>query len=237
MHIFWSIVLETLLLLLGALTIVVRANLKYGTFVRRTFTTRNLNCGAVLRRIFTARKAVVGIPPKPTFLTMPGELRNKIYRLVLLSESITISKGRSAKPALFSTCRQIYQETTAIFYLENYWTIDVYDWDLSVYEAFHDQVRMEHGIPEELTSININTGSYWKKGNLIKLLQRLHKDQLTYGDYVYAAEQDDKEAIIHGAFYIVGCLHKHSWHDIEQVLQIYLNEAVGGIDGCEWEDE
>jgi hypothetical protein len=175
--------------------------------------------------------------PKPTFLTLHGEIRNHIYRLVLLSEdNITISKGPSVKPALFSTCRQIYKESAATFYLENKWIIDLPDWDSSVFEAFYDQVRVQCGITEELSIRWDNSGSCWKRSKMLKFLQHLHKDPQVIST-TYETQHGVGIATISGAFAIVARLHKHSWHDIEQVLEIYLNEVVRDKQGWKCECE
>ena len=53
------------------------------------------------------------------FFKLPGELRNSIYNLLLVSqtpESATYGKGSGVKTAILSTCRTIYDEATQILY-------------------------------------------------------------------------------------------------------------------------
>ena len=69
-------------------------------------------------------------PPFP-FLSLPSELRNNIYRLLLTSSSpeiasspnILLTRTSNAllniHPALLLTCRQINAEATSILYAEN----------------------------------------------------------------------------------------------------------------------
>ena len=241
MHI-WSIVLETLLLLLGAHTIVVRANLKYGTFVRRTFTIRNLEYINFVPRIFIGRNAVVPTRSKPAFLKLPGELRSKIYRLALITDkrAIRVSKGRSFEPALLSTCRQIQEEATNIFYLANNWTVDFYDWDYSVYQAFMHHVRVERGMVDfsrhQTENFWMNTGSLKKKkGNLCRLLRFLHEtDDCSFFDY--ETDKGPYPANFTAVFGILSRMKKHPWCDFEPVLEIYLTEIARRECGWDWEE-
>ena len=240
MDIVWSIVLETLLLLLGALTIVVRANPKYGTFLRRTFNIRNLGYINIVPPIFIARTAVVPTRFKPAFFELPGELRNKIYRLVLITDkrAIIVSKGRSFEPALLSTCRQIQKEATNIFYLGNSWTVDFYDWDYSAYQTFMYDVRVQRGLVDfshQTENFWTNTGSTKKKSNLLKLLRFLHEtDDCSFFDY--EIDKGPYVANFTAVFGILSRMKKHPWCDVEPVLEIYLTEIARGECGWDWEE-
>jgi len=61
-------------------------------------------------------------------LGLPGELRNHIYRLVLL-ESIDVYVDRSnyKQPPLLRTCRKMRKEALQIFYKENRFMVAVRD--------------------------------------------------------------------------------------------------------------
>ena len=73
---------------------------------------------------------------KPTFMTMPGEIRNAIYRL-LLTNQYTYSQEyrirRPLYPAILGTNRQIYRESVSILHGENIWItakVDARFWPL-----------------------------------------------------------------------------------------------------------
>ncbi|KAI9810695.1 MAG: hypothetical protein M1826_003483 [Phylliscum demangeonii] len=56
------------------------------------------------------------------FLSLPGELRNQIYRLVFVDKviiNITSGQGLARSAALLRTCRLVYQEGRQILYGEN----------------------------------------------------------------------------------------------------------------------
>ena len=63
--------------------------------------------------------------PQSKFLELPGEIRNKIYRLVLVSDdNIDITITPTPEPALLNVCRTTLEEATTIYYLENSFTAD-----------------------------------------------------------------------------------------------------------------
>ncbi|KAK5725693.1 hypothetical protein LTR15_003883 [Elasticomyces elasticus] len=67
------------------------------------------------------------VPIEHTLLGLPPEMRNAIYRYVLVkSNTIEVSPGRpyAYKPAFLSTCRQIRAEADGIFMNENKFTTD-----------------------------------------------------------------------------------------------------------------
>lgn len=58
--------------------------------------------------------------PKCFLLDISGELRNRIYREVLvLPESVHVASTGYEHPALLHTCKQVRQEATSIFFQEN----------------------------------------------------------------------------------------------------------------------
>lgn len=72
--------------------------------------------------------------PNPSpLLNLPGELRNRIYRLTL-PETVTVNSATFPEPPLL-TCKKIRQEASAIFYSESNFNIDLTDWDSTAYMA------------------------------------------------------------------------------------------------------
>ena len=64
--------------------------------------------------------------PKPGLLTIPGELRNSIYHMLLTNQYVDQSKPLDytpLHPAILRTNRQIYREAASIFQRENSWII------------------------------------------------------------------------------------------------------------------
>lgn len=67
-------------------------------------------------------------PPKaePHLLGIPGELRNQIYRLILVQDDpIKLTPTDHEQPALLRTCKQIRDEATSIFIEENQFSHEI----------------------------------------------------------------------------------------------------------------
>jgi hypothetical protein len=116
-------------------------------------------------------------PPKQSqskLLTIPGEIRNQIYRHVIVSDSkIRITNTPIPEPALLKTCSTIRRETIAIYYLENSFDIDCPNWRHSVYQEFYKIYRRHVTAAEQARVDNvfwINTGAWTCKANLLEFL-------------------------------------------------------------------
>ncbi|KAK5676041.1 hypothetical protein LTS10_011330 [Elasticomyces elasticus] len=72
-------------------------------------------------------------PAGPTLLTIPPEMRNRIYREALVQGNIYMSRccpffgPLPDEPALLSVCHQIREEALSIYYCENKFSFGVYD--------------------------------------------------------------------------------------------------------------
>ncbi|MCJ1228709.1 hypothetical protein MMC12_005370 [Toensbergia leucococca] len=66
--------------------------------------------------------AVKPIPAKIGFMSLSGELRNRVYRLVFTGEHVNFlsRQGFCRSGSLLRTCKQVYQEGRTILYAENY---------------------------------------------------------------------------------------------------------------------
>lgn len=85
----------------------------------------NINVAPRNRSLFQGGKpksSTRSVPVKKTFVKLPPEIRNQIYRLVFVTKE-NIDFGRpvnfSRSAALLRTCRQVYYEGRSILYSEN----------------------------------------------------------------------------------------------------------------------
>lgn len=63
-------------------------------------------------------------------LDLPGDLRNRIYRFVLVSgEEIEVESTGPGEPALLRTCKTTREESIDIYYSENFFNIQIADWN------------------------------------------------------------------------------------------------------------
>lgn len=73
-------------------------------------------------------------PAKTSLLTLPPEMRNRIYRFALVETQeifIKASEKPPNHPPLICTCRQIWYECANIYYQENKFTFDIDNNDAS----------------------------------------------------------------------------------------------------------
>lgn len=166
--------------------------------------------------------------PRAAFIDLTGELRNRIYRLVLVEEKkIELSKlNRFSKPGLLSTCKQIRSETVKIFYVENKWEIDCPDGECSLRHNFFERDYLRHGIARsDIKTYCSDSGSYYKKNNLLHFIKSSHEDS---GDRhpSYISNADPVTSAITGAFEIAERMRKQSWADVEKVLEVYLEQVA-----------
>lgn len=107
-------------------------------------------------------------------LSLPAELRNKIYKCCLIADdiddteiptilrkgvcSVLITKDLKL-PALLAVCRQIRMEATDIFYRSNKFHVPIHDWDASLYLAW----RSHHSSNERKTLFyRVSGNPNWK---------------------------------------------------------------------------
>lgn len=84
-------------------------------------------------------------------LSLPGELRNRIYRYALHSErGIEIDKVRWSihQPPLLKTCKTIRAEALRLFYMENKISTNIHDWDPIVKYKFQQLMAFHKVRPQ-----------------------------------------------------------------------------------------
>ena len=62
------------------------------------------------------------VPPDCPFLALPGEIRNRIYRFVVVAErpfTVKLQWTRTLDTALLRVNKQVFEEASSIFYAEN----------------------------------------------------------------------------------------------------------------------
>ncbi|EME85004.1 uncharacterized protein MYCFIDRAFT_83051 [Pseudocercospora fijiensis CIRAD86] len=123
--------------------------------------------------------------PRPNesfrFLDLPGELRNLIYRMALVTDTPTIitSSGYS-RPALISVNKEIREETAGIFYFENRYLVDTPRFSVSILRRF---VRIlitfyKQGwkIKAKVNAFTSDRTPHWS--NLMEWMRQIHLKQV-----------------------------------------------------------
>ena len=172
----------------------------------------------------------------PNFLMIPGELRNKIYRLALISaDRILIAKGQFEEPSLRLACRQIRTEASKIYYLENKWTIDYPSWEYSVAEGFVNHVQIVRGFDLNKMAIQWrNSGSYKNKANLLALAKGLHEGKEGLRWLGAGENRRPLTPATMGALEIAKTMRKSPWEEVQRVLEIYLQQVAKQTKSWTW---
>ena len=91
------------------------------------------------------------------FLKLPAEIRNQIYRLVLLShQKLKIGTDDALQPDLTKVCRQIRCETLSIFYGNNEFVFDMYNFNCTGMVIWHRMLDSNYAVgPKDGTVMNL----------------------------------------------------------------------------------
>ncbi|KAF7198171.1 hypothetical protein HII31_00527 [Pseudocercospora fuligena] len=163
------------------------------------------------------------------FKKLSGELRNRIYREVLVEpHGVHVFPGYR-DPGLLSTCYEIRSEAQSIFYYENLFFFDAQAFNSDLQFKFLHHLRGLR-FPNEKRSVQIGGSSYvdfepsWP--NLLLWLKRVHAGDVACGlsDPSVVAQlgpryQNLKEHVISGMFATARRLRKKvSWGVLESIF-------------------
>lgn len=76
---------------------------------------------------------------RPSLLALPAELRNEIWRLVLVQRQIIVINGPGyfhTEPGLLKVTMSIRQEASGIYYVDNKFACDIFDFDSTVFKRW-----------------------------------------------------------------------------------------------------
>ncbi|KAF2771335.1 hypothetical protein EJ03DRAFT_38981 [Teratosphaeria nubilosa] len=173
-------------------------------------------------------------------LELPGEVRNKIYRKVLVEDykqypgfvTISIPVQRSTVPGLLLACKQIRDETVPIYYCENAFGIQCPDFDCAQSMWFctkrkhlmqkHRLRRLDQSPWTRDGAIEVYykfTGtSSWR--NILVWLENFHADKADnpfQGDLDYT----DIDTALDGLFEAVAELRDLTWVRVKRVVESF----------------
>ncbi|KAK5124414.1 hypothetical protein LTR85_001631 [Meristemomyces frigidus] len=187
-----------------------------------------LAVGFVLREVMEKLKARYLPRPKPkplSLLGLPGELRNNIYRQVLVSDqSVVIDKDSHAQPALLQACKQMREEASAFYYKENHFNVDCVDLDFTAYIAFY-----QHALPWAPSKggkgVRCELSGYrpcWE--GLVKGLKAMHEGRTQ--SLRYTEGLSGYVLVTVHAFQVVEKLKNSPWETVEELFGVYQKVTV-----------
>lgn len=179
-------------------------------------------------------------PPHPAsktnscrLLSLPGELRNRIYRAALVSDrTIEIDKARwsTHQPALLKTCRTIRAEAYRLFYLENKISTNIHDWNPVVKYEFQ-KLMANHRIRPKQLNHYFTGGPNWQ--NLMDWLQAVHQGRIGAISDAVGKQRPMERKTIGIMFKIVRkATGVSAWSQVEDLL--VAHREVLGMNDARW---
>ena len=175
-------------------------------------------------------------------LALPGEMKNEIYRLVLVKADrepirvVASPQGSTtpSEPAFLRTCHSLRTEALRIYYLENIFVLDALDMDPSLAIAFY-RISLQHSV--ELDIVVLRHGlPRWC--NLSRWLREFHGSR-AYGLTISVESdrllEDTETQIVESMFRVANTLKVHSWRTTESVLNDLRAPLVSEQPG--WADD
>lgn len=169
--------------------------------------------------------------PTPRLLQLPPELRNQIWRLVLLSSQpilVITPAGPLVEPGLLRTSKALRNEAIGIFYEENVFHVPVGEFDHSTLMRWMNSSPFR---AKQTTKVLLSPSTNW--ANLMKWL----KDTLEYKS-VGIVQMPLPGNASNCEFHFTGLLFKvlgkekekgRSWQEVEALLEEF-REAAGIFD-------
>lgn len=159
------------------------------------------------------------------FFRLPGELRNKIYRYVILQNTpILVNSAGYQRSGLMSVSKQARSETVSIFYSENRFRSDVSEYNsdnlLQFVRRLSATERQRETDHKTLLWPRDSTPN-WR--NLMIWLQRWYNRERFYGfrppnDIALGRTEYAKEIALGGLFVLVTELRDLPWARVEKML-------------------
>lgn len=164
----------------------------------------------------------------PTFLGIPGEIRNLIYEYCLVEEDdIVIDDNNHSEPGLLRSCRQVREEASEIFYEDNDFFIRI--WDLEL------KPRIGHWLWRKATCVDIEHEGVNSWSNFKDWLRQYWVTIIHNADTGTSKEElarpGSDEGVVEAAFDIVDTLAAVNtpWSVVEDVLEAFKTAMVEDI--------
>lgn len=159
----------------------------------------------------------------PTLLTLPAELRNAIYRLVLVVDIyVEVDDHDHHTHSLLRTCRQLRKEASSFFLDENIFWI--------IFTDLRARMPIQHWAVlcvEKQRIALVTVGSmHWN--NLKQWLKIYHENCGTYPSMADEEEEGDASDVAAYAFNIVDAMQGLPWLTVEAILEEYRRGTERG---------
>ncbi|KAK4549846.1 hypothetical protein LTR36_005147 [Oleoguttula mirabilis] len=162
------------------------------------------------------------------FLELPGELRNRIYRLALLSDNaIPVTAQHFQEPDLLHACKQVRREAMSIFYGENEFDVLHIGFDSAVQIKMLEKevkLRDEYKVPIKWF---ICTRGPRNWANLLTWLKHIHRGTVLGWVAGQGARSSAEFAIVDEMFDTCEDLNDLPWERVAGVMERFHKILVG----------
>lgn len=171
-------------------------------------------------------------------MALPGELRNMIYRHVLVEQGrIVVRSTGPGQPGLLAACKAIRKEAGSIYYIENEFTLLLTDFDGAAFSHFKLQYDRCPTIGRMTHYYQFGGRPNW--ANLVRWLEEAYFGRcwvpLCQIDYPILREHYRHHYVVGGAFKLLKETRALGWDGVERVLEAYLHGLKGTT--SRWADD
>lgn len=161
-------------------------------------------------------------------LELPAEIRNRIYREVLLSpEPVQVTENNYQQPSLLRTCSQIRSEASSIYYIESEFELVLENFDTTPATSWFRHAR---GYNEKMSIVwdGIENGGKWS--NLLTWLRREYESKIVgfrLGKDAPLSERQGTEGQVSRLFDQLEILKGMPWDKVRRVLEKHREAVIG----------
>lgn len=169
------------------------------------------------------------IPQTCSLFKLPGEIRNMIYRLVLLKESaiVVTPTGYDRSGGLLVTCKDLRAESICIYYAENDFTHIVEKFNSEPLMRFCSGVQAIEG---PSICCNITFRRYWSRPlhwrNLMAWLEAYHSQKICLGfhspQHLSTTGRTEMRAYLVGTMFETALkMRQQPWAFVKDILEVH----------------
>jgi len=189
-------------------------------------------------RRYRRRRTMQAWPDKQTLLTLPGEIRNHIYRLAMFDsddkQPFLVSVDGVMAPPMLYTCKVIHREATGISFAEAKFAISMDSLDPEPLVRLCNRLRKLPKVVPLSKKLNVSFGLFFTRdwGHIRRWLQLYYNKQMrmmllppTEEDraihYYFPSQGSHLEFLIIGSIFetVDRVMGKFSWTEVEAIIE------------------
>lgn len=174
------------------------------------------------------------MPTNSHLLDLPAELRNTIYRFALVDyQRITLHSTTTMEPPLLSTCHQIRNEASSIYWAENTFVIPIYHCNSDPLIKFSRKIRALYNAYRVMPKVALNALPSPNWSNFLVWLKRIHARKVCGSFPAPVVVEPGKgggaveQQMLHAMAEMVKGLRSVEWETCERFVELQHGALVG----------